>query len=81
MFTRGGGGIHLSQTGVLVVFLEGVLAFDQVPMLEIDGLHLVQTGCITRYIARKAGLYGKTNEDSALYVNEHFISLSVNYGI
>ena len=42
-------------------------------MLEIDGLQLVQTGCITRYIARKAGLYGKTNEESALYVNIDFI--------
>ncbi|XP_048240316.1 glutathione S-transferase 3-like [Haliotis rufescens] len=44
---------------------DGKLLFKQVPLLEIDGLELVQTSAIVRYIARKGGLYGHSNEESA----------------
>ena len=42
------------------------LAFGQVPLLEIDGLKLVQSITIARYLARKYNLYGKTLEEGAL---------------
>ena len=39
------------------------LLFQQLPLLEIDGLKLVQSGAIVRYIARKYNLYGKGPAD------------------
>jgi glutathione S-transferase len=37
---------------------DGTLAFGQVPLLEVDGKHLlVQTGAILRYLAQIAGLW------------------------
>ncbi|XP_067675777.1 glutathione S-transferase 3-like [Haliotis asinina] len=44
---------------------DGKLMFRQVPMLEIDGMELVQTGAIMRYVARKGGLYGESNEEKS----------------
>ncbi|XP_067674415.1 glutathione S-transferase 3-like, partial [Haliotis asinina] len=44
---------------------DGLLLFLQVPMLEIDGLRLVQTGAIVRYIAGKEGLLGSSPEETA----------------
>ncbi|XP_077869351.1 glutathione S-transferase 3-like [Saccoglossus kowalevskii] len=41
----------------------GDLLFMQVPLLEIDGMKLVQTNAIIRYIARKYDMYGKTLEE------------------
>ncbi len=35
----------------------GQLLFGQVPMLEVDGLHLVQSHSIMRYVAGKHGWY------------------------
>lgn len=35
------------------------LLFQQLPLLEIDGLKLVQSSAIVRYIARRYNLYGK----------------------
>ena len=43
----------------------GVLAFGQVPLLEMDGLALVQTQAILRYVAGKKGLRGATAADEA----------------
>lgn len=45
---------------------DGALLYHQLPLLEIDGMRLVQTGAILRYISRKAGLYGETNKDSTM---------------
>lgn len=42
----------------------GQLLFQQVPLLEIDGLKLVQSGAIVRYLARKYNLYGSTAEEA-----------------
>ncbi|XP_008823451.1 glutathione S-transferase alpha-3-like [Nannospalax galili] len=45
---------------------DGDLMFQQVPMVEIDGMKLVQTGAILSYIASKYNLYGKDMKERAL---------------
>ena len=45
----------------------GFLEFNQVPLLRIDGMNIVQTQAIVRYLARKHGLYGKNAKEDALY--------------
>ncbi|GAB1284834.1 Glutathione S-transferase A3 [Apodemus speciosus] len=45
---------------------EGSLMFEQVPMVEIDGMKLVQTRAILNYIASKYNLYGKDVKERAL---------------
>lgn len=40
--------------------------FDQVPMVEIDGMKLVQTRAILNYIATKYDLYGKDMKERAI---------------
>ena len=41
-------------------------SFDQVPLLEIDGLKLGQSRTIVRYISRKYGLSGDGEAEEAL---------------
>lgn len=58
--------------------------FQQVPMLEIDGMKLVQTRAILSYIAGKYNLYGSDLKDRAyidMYVegNTDLISLVLSY--
>ena len=43
----------------------GVLAMDQLPLLEIDGLRLVQQSAILRYLARRHNLYGSGAAEAA----------------
>jgi glutathione S-transferase len=43
----------------------GALAFGQLPLLEIDGLRLVQSQAIVRYVARRGGLAGSDDAESA----------------
>ncbi|KAM5324898.1 glutathione S-transferase A2 isoform 1-T1 [Glossophaga mutica] len=45
---------------------DGYLLFQQVPMVEIDGMKLVQTRAILNYIAAKHNLYGKDMKERAL---------------
>ncbi|XP_015744755.1 glutathione S-transferase 3-like [Python bivittatus] len=45
---------------------DGSLLFQQTPMVEIDGMKLVQTRAILRYIATKYNLYGKDLKERAL---------------
>ncbi|XP_059137294.1 glutathione S-transferase A3 isoform X1 [Peromyscus eremicus] len=45
---------------------DGSLMFDQVPMVEIDGMKLVQTKAILNYIASKYNLYGKDMKERAI---------------
>ncbi|XP_068850400.1 glutathione S-transferase A1-like isoform X2 [Capricornis sumatraensis] len=45
---------------------DGSLMFQQVPMVEIDGMKLVQTRAILNYIATKYDLYGKDMKERAL---------------
>ncbi|XP_051470244.1 glutathione S-transferase-like [Apus apus] len=44
---------------------DGVLMFQQVPMVEIDGMKMVQTKAILSYIAAKYNLYGKDLKERA----------------
>ncbi|XP_077996154.1 glutathione S-transferase alpha I-like [Glandiceps talaboti] len=44
---------------------DGCLIFNEVPLLKIDGLQLVQSQAICRYLARKHGMDGKTPEEKA----------------
>ncbi|KAM4902995.1 glutathione S-transferase 3 isoform 2-T4 [Sylvia borin] len=44
----------------------GSLMFQQVPMVEIDGMRMVQTRAILSYIAAKYDLYGKDLKERAL---------------
>nr|XP_054107459.1 glutathione S-transferase A3-like [Callithrix jacchus] len=45
---------------------DGYLLFQQVPMVEIDGMKLVQMRAILNYIASKYDLYGKDVKERAL---------------
>ncbi|XP_030054812.1 glutathione S-transferase 3 [Microcaecilia unicolor] len=47
------------------ILCDGVLLFQQVPMVEIDGMKLVQTKAILNYIAEKYNLHGKTLKEKA----------------
>ncbi|NXD18640.1 GSTA2 transferase, partial [Nothocercus nigrocapillus] len=44
---------------------DGSLLFQQVPMVEIDGMKMVQTRAILNYIAAKHNLYGKDLKERA----------------
>ena len=46
---------------------DGALMFQQVPMVEIDGMKLVQTKAILNYIAEKYNLHGKDLKDRVMY--------------
>lgn len=46
---------------------DGVLMFQQVPMMEVDGMKLVQTRAIMNYFSSKYNLYGKDMKERALY--------------
>lgn len=46
---------------------DGALMFQQVPMVEIDGMKLVQTKAILNYIAEKYNLHGKDPKDRVMY--------------
>ncbi|KAM9665232.1 glutathione S-transferase-like [Trichechus inunguis] len=43
----------------------GTLMYEQVPMVEIDGMNLVETRAILRYIAAKYDLYGRNLKEQA----------------
>ncbi|XP_043112260.1 glutathione S-transferase, alpha tandem duplicate 1 [Puntigrus tetrazona] len=45
---------------------DGVLMFQQVPLVEIDGMQLVQTKAILNYVAGKYNLYGKDLKERAM---------------
>ncbi|XP_034965849.2 glutathione S-transferase [Zootoca vivipara] len=45
---------------------DGQLLFQQVPMVEMDGMKMVQTRAILNYIAAKHNLYGKDLKERAL---------------
>lgn len=42
----------------------GKLPFDQMPLLEIDGLYLSQSSAMIRYLARRGDFYGETDTDA-----------------
>ncbi|XP_028927280.1 glutathione S-transferase 3-like [Ornithorhynchus anatinus] len=49
----------LETKGQLDKLKQGSLLFQQVPMVEMDGVKMVQTRAILQYIAGKYNLYGK----------------------
>jgi len=50
----------------IALVVEGSLMFQQVPLVEIDGMQLVQSRAILNYIAGKYNLYGKDLKERAL---------------
>lgn len=46
---------------------DGALMFQQVPLVEIDGMKLIQTKAILKYIAEKYNLHGKDIKDRVMY--------------
>uniref|UniRef100_A0A8C3VP26 glutathione transferase n=1 Tax=Catharus ustulatus TaxID=91951 RepID=A0A8C3VP26_CATUS len=48
------------------LLLDGSLLFQQVPLVEIDGMKMVQTRAIMSYIAGKYNLHGKDLKERAL---------------
>lgn len=58
--------IFIKSPGDLDKLRNGSLMFQQVPMVEIDGMKLVQTRAILNYIATKYNLYGKDMKERAL---------------
>ncbi|CAO2607737.1 Glutathione S-transferase alpha-3 [Lemmus lemmus] len=61
-------GSHLSHVklNLKIHLIDGSLMFQQVPMVEIDGMKLVQTRAILNYIASKYNLYGKDMKERAV---------------
>uniref|UniRef100_A0A1A7X9T1 Glutathione S-transferase n=1 Tax=Iconisemion striatum TaxID=60296 RepID=A0A1A7X9T1_9TELE len=58
---------HLTTRDQYLKLLDdGSLMFQQVPLVEIDGMKLVQTKAILHYIAEKYNLYGKDMKDRAM---------------
>ncbi|XP_077657938.1 glutathione S-transferase alpha-3-like isoform X1 [Urocitellus parryii] len=55
-----------TQEDMKKLIKNGSLMFQQVPMVEIDGMKLVQTRAILNYIAAKYNLYGKDIKERAL---------------
>jgi glutathione S-transferase len=43
----------------------GALTFGQLPLLEVDGLRIVQSQAIVRYVARRGGLVGVDDAECA----------------
>ncbi|XP_042357644.1 glutathione S-transferase A4-like [Plectropomus leopardus] len=50
----------------LKLISDGALMFQQVPMVEIDGMKLIQTKAILNYIAEKYNLHGKDLKDRVM---------------
>ena len=46
---------------------DGDLLYQQVPLVEIDGMKLIQTKAILQYIAEKYNLHGKDLKDKVMY--------------
>ncbi|CAL8366690.1 unnamed protein product [Gadus morhua 'NCC'] len=59
--------VHLtSRDDYEKLLADGVLMYEQVPMVEIDGMHLVQTKAILKYIAEKYNLNGEDIKERAM---------------
>lgn len=59
--------VHLTTRGEFEKLLkDGALMFQQLPMVEIDGMKLIQTKAILNYIAEKYNLHGKDLKDRVM---------------
>ena len=52
---------------ITFVLEEGKLLFNQLPLLEIDGLNLTQSTAIVRYVAEKGDLVPKDPKEKYRY--------------
>ena len=57
--------IPSSVLSVSCYFTGGKALFNQAPLVEVDGLNLVQSMSIVRYICNKKGWTGKTPQEKA----------------
>uniref|UniRef100_A0A3Q0SE73 Glutathione S-transferase n=1 Tax=Amphilophus citrinellus TaxID=61819 RepID=A0A3Q0SE73_AMPCI len=57
--------VEVSERGVSLKSY-GALMFQQVPLVEIDGMKLIQTKAILNYIAEKYNLHGKDPKDRVM---------------
>ncbi|XP_071504012.1 glutathione S-transferase A3-like [Diadema antillarum] len=55
-----------SREAFLQLINDGKLLFNQIPLLEMDGICLVGSDALLRYVCNKAGLMGKTDKDQAM---------------
>jgi glutathione S-transferase len=53
----------ISHKDQLAKMAKQQLPFGQLPLLQIDGIEIVQSQAAVRYIAKRSGLVGKTNEE------------------
>nr|ABO26598.1 putative alpha class glutathione-s-transferase [Haliotis discus discus] len=60
-----------SREEFLQMKADGKLLFGQLPLLEIDGLKLIQRRAILKYLARREGLYGSNPTENA-FVDMYF---------
>jgi glutathione S-transferase len=54
-----------TEAQMRAIMRAGVLAMDQLPLLELDGLYLVQQNAILRYLARRHHVYGSGLDEAA----------------
>eukprot|EP01100_Stratorugosa_tubuloviscum_P003069 TRINITY_DN1724_c2_g1_i1.p1 TRINITY_DN1724_c2_g1~~TRINITY_DN1724_c2_g1_i1.p1 ORF type:complete len:221 (+),score=124.31 TRINITY_DN1724_c2_g1_i1:114-776(+) len=60
---------------------DGSIAFGQLPMLEDNGFHIVESNSIVRHLARKFNLYGKSANEATLcdMINDYFEEIRDKY--
>eukprot|EP00282_Hemiselmis_andersenii_P008603 CAMPEP_0114151132 /NCGR_PEP_ID=MMETSP0043_2-20121206/23089_1 /TAXON_ID=464988 /ORGANISM="Hemiselmis andersenii, Strain CCMP644" /LENGTH=223 /DNA_ID=CAMNT_0001245941 /DNA_START=250 /DNA_END=921 /DNA_ORIENTATION=+ len=56
---------------------DGLLMYNQVPLLQIDGINLVQSDACLRHLARKHDMLGKDHAESALIDMVHAATLEL----
>ena len=56
----------VSPEALVALRATGKLPFDQLPLLEIDGLNLSQSSAMIRYLARRGNYYRETDLDALL---------------
>eukprot|EP00812_Abedinium_dasypus_P008965 NODE_2689_length_893_cov_477.059666.p2 GENE.NODE_2689_length_893_cov_477.059666~~NODE_2689_length_893_cov_477.059666.p2 ORF type:complete len:236 (-),score=75.95 NODE_2689_length_893_cov_477.059666:72-779(-) len=79
----GDGASHLTtKEHADTLIAAGRLAFDQFPLLSIDGLNIVQKMAGVRYLARKYGLCGRDNAEATQIdiISEGLNDFSANDG-
>ena len=59
-----------SQKEILKMKSDGTLPFGQLPVLQVDGKTIAQTGAIARYCGKLSGLYPSENQFDAAKVDE-----------
>ena len=58
--------VFVCYISIVCLFSGGMLRFQALPLLQIDGKNLVQTNCIAYFLARKADMVGQNEEEITL---------------